>query len=263
MDREASPPQFARSSGEAGLVREWLIRDKYHGKISEGELENDLAHIAKGEPADYVIGSREFLGAHIDLSMRPLIPREATEYWVEKAIAEIEKDTHGEDIHILDLFSGSGAIGIALLKHLPLSCVDFGEIDVNLVKQIALNLELNNIDASRFKVIETDVFSNISDSYDYILANPPYLSRERLHEVQRSVLDYEPHRALFGDEEGMEFLAKLFTDAPKFLAPGGAIYFEFHSPQKERIEKLLGELGYQFELYKDQFDQYRWGRAQY
>lgn len=245
-------------------ARVWLIRDKYKGQILTKELERDLARVAKGEPADYVIGWREFLGAHIDLSLQPLIPREATEYWVEKAIHEIRHEIKKERrgiLCILDLFSGSGAIGIALLKHLPKSHADFGEIDANLVKQTMLNLELNNIDTSRFRVLETDVFNNISDSYDYIFANPPYLSRERLYEVQRSVLDYEPHRALFGDEEGTEFLVKLFTDAPKFLSSGGVIYFEFHSPQKERLEKLLRELNYQFELRKDQFDLYRWGRA--
>ncbi len=248
---------------EVKRVRDWLIRDKYRGSILEDELKKDLARIAQGEPADYVIGWREFLGARIDLSFRPLIPREATEYWVEKAIAEINKEHHGGNLHILDLFSGSGAIGIALLRHLPNAHVDFGEIDRHLLKQIEFNLELNKISEERFQVIETDVFRNIGGGYDYIFANPPYLARERLDEIQKSVLDHEPHRALFGEDGGMSFLIALFSEAKRFLSRSGAIYFEFHSPQKERLEKLLKELGYEFELRKDRFGLYRWGRARF
>lgn len=246
---------------EIERTREWLIRDKYGGSVLAGELEKDMARIAQGEPADYVIGWRDFLGARIDLSFRPLIPREATEYWVEKAIAEIGKEGYGGTLRVLDLFSGSGAIGIALLRHISSAHVDFGELDGNFVKQIEFNLELNGVPEERFQVIETDVFGNIAGGYDYIFANPPYLARERRDEIQKSVLDFEPHHALFGEDGGMSFLVSLFSDAKRFLSRSGAIYFEFHSPQKERIETLLARLGYRYDLRKDQFDLYRWGRV--
>lgn len=247
-------------------ARAWLIRDKYKGQILTKELEKDLARVAKGEPVDYIIGWREFLGARIDLSMRPLIPREETEYWVDLAISEIKTShsycrSHGRPLRILDLFSGSGAIGIALLRHISHAYVDFGEIDPRLLRQIQFNLELNKIPQERFRVIETDVFKNIAGGYDYIFANPPYLSHKRINEIQKSVLEHEPHRALFSEDGGMGFLEEFLRDVKHFLIPGGVIYFEFHSPQKERLEKLLISLGYQFELRKDQFDLYRWGRA--
>ena len=246
---------------ERDLNRHWLIRDKYNGEENAVGFEGDIKRLERGEPIDYVIGSRPFLGARIDLSYKPLIPREATEYWVEKAILEVKVLSSEKKLRILDLFAGSGAIGIALLKNLENAEVHFGEIDERFIKQIHLNLEINNVASARTKVFETDVFGGVSRKYDYIFANPPYLALQKLSEVQKSVLDFEPRKALFGGDDGMYFLEKFFAEAGRFLLPRGMIYFEFHSPQKEVLENMLGELGYDFELDKDQFDLYRWGTA--
>lgn len=246
---------------DSDLNRQWLIRDKYQGEENPAGFDEDIKRLEQGEPIDYVIGSRPFLGAKIDLSFKPLIPREATEFWVEKAISEIKDRNQERKLRILDLFAGSGAIGIALLKNLANAEVHFGEIDERFVKQINLNLEINNIAPTRASVFEADVFGGISGKYDYIFANPPYLSLQKINEIQRSVLDFEPHKALFGGDDGMYFLEKFLANAGKFLLPHGMIYFEFHSPQKEKLGKLMTELGYEFVLEKDQFDLYRWGGA--
>lgn len=246
---------------ENELQKQWLLRDKYSGNVYEGAIADDLERLEKGEPIDYVIGWRSFLGTKIDLSYKPLIPREATEFWVERAISEIKSANRRKELHILDLFAGSGAIGIALLKHLPNIRVDFGEINARLISQIKHNLSLNNIAESQSLAIETDVFGNLSGRYDFIFANPPYLGTKCVEHIQKSVLDFEPHQALFGGEDGMYFLEKFLTEAKRFLLPGGTIYFEFHSPQKEKLEELCGGLGYRFSLCKDQLDLYRWGRV--
>jgi len=238
------------------LVKEidWLIREKYGNKPS-GELEKDIERLVFGEPVDYVIGFTHFLGCKIDLSFKPLIPRSETEFWVEESIKRIDKK---KEFRILDLFAGSGCIGMALLKHLPKAKVDFGEKDKNLLKQIKLNCSLNGIDKERYKVIETDIFSELKGKYDFIFANPPYISSQRLETVQKSVLDYEPKEALFGGNDGLLVIKKFLKEAKSHLNPGGKIYLEFGQGQKRKLEKLAKELRYQKpEFWKDQFGRFR------
>lgn len=217
-------------------------------------------------PLEYIRGFYEFLGCKIDLSQKPMIPRPETEFWLKKAIKSINRA--GREIVCLDIFAGSGCIGIAVLKNCPELCrgAVFGEIDENFIKQIKLNLKINKISAKRYKVIRSDIFENIKvkfvpqkAGFDYIFANPPYLAEKRKHLVQKSVLDFEPHKALFGGEDGMFFINKFLKDAKKHLNKNGKIYLEFDSFQKKIIEKLLKQFGYkEFKFYKDQFRKWRW-----
>jgi len=230
----------------------WLIRDKYHGKKpSEKILGQDLACLKAGEPIDYVIGWKEFLGCKIDLSAKPLIPREETEFWVGEAIKEIKK-TGGE---CLDLFAGSGCIGLAVLKHCPKVRMTFGDSDEKFVKQIRKNLKTNKLKA---KVIKTDVFSKINGRFSCILANPPYVSIKGSR-VQKSVKDWEPKGALFAGPDGLTLIKKFLKEAKDHLKPKGSIYLEFGQGQKTAINKLLQRFGYVHrEFHKDQFGRSRW-----
>jgi release factor glutamine methyltransferase len=230
------------------------------------------SHVRRGEggPLDYIRGFSEFLGCKIDLSQKPMIPRPETEFWLKKAIKSINRARR--EVVCLDIFAGSGCIGIAVLKNCPELCREavFGEIDKNLVKQIKLNLKINKIPAKRYKVIQSDIFEKIKeksphlkfkcgDKYDYIFANPPYVAKKRKHLVQKSVLDFEPYKALFGGKDGMFFINKFLKDAKKYLNKNGKIYLEFDSFQKKMIEKLLKQFRYkEFKFYKDQFRKWRW-----
>lgn len=234
----------------------WLIRDKYAGEAEPKWLERDILRLKSGEPIDYVIGWKEFLGCKIDLSKRPLIPREETEYWVGEVI---KGKIQSGPIKILDLFAGSGCIGIALLKHLPNAQVTFGEKDSNLLEQIKLNCKINNIEKGRYKVRETNVFSNIKSKYDYIFANPPYLAKELEKRVQKSVKDWEPARALWGGQDGLFYIKKFLKAAPSFLTKKGKIFLEFDHPQKESISSLMKLFDYRaYTFHRDQFGRYRW-----
>lgn len=239
--------------------KEWLLREKYNGQETE-EFFKDVKRLEAGEPIDYLIGFFDFLGCHIDLSFRPLIPRTETEWWTERAIKGFRKNFghRMSKYKILDLFAGSGCIGIALLKHLPEAAVDFGEKDSDFVLQIEKNIKQNSIDPKRTRVFTSDIFTNISPKkYDFIFANPPYISRTKIEAVQKSVLDHEPADALFAEDDGLFFIKKLLVEAPQFLAPKGKLFIEFDSWQKPQIEKLVALSPFQAEFWKDQFDRWR------
>lgn len=228
----------------------WILDEKYKG-IETPEFEEDVKRVDAGEPVDYIIGSKPFLRCVIDLSHHPLIPREETEYWVEKVIHDIQSEWDGvSKIKCLDLFAGSGCIGVAILRHIPFSILDFGENNSEYIDQIQENIVLNNIDKTRTRVIESDVFENIHGTYDYILANPPYVSREKIKDVQKSVLDFEPHSALFAENEGLFYVKKIIDEAHNYLNPGGRVYIEFDSWQQPIIQSLIDDESYS-SIYED------------
>src|SRR3989344_7610901 len=218
---------------------ERLLYEKYNGKKTP-EYAQALARLALGEPLAYVIGWIPFLGCKIFLDSHPLIPRPETEYWVEQALTSITHSAQritkkGEnpalrvpsyELRVLDLFAGSGAIGIAVLRHVPEARVDFGEIDAAHFPTIEKNIRENGIDASRAHIVETDVWSKIFERYDVVLANPPYLSQNRRERIQSSVLTHEPEKALFTDEDGFALIEKTISGLRDHLVPGGQCYWQ-------------------------------------
>jgi len=212
----------------------------------------------KGLPEEYKRGHMEFLGCKINLSARPLIPRPETEFWTAQAIDDLAK--LNRKVRVLDIFSGSGCVGIAVAKKIPAAKIDFADIDQNAVKQIKINLKINSIKSSRAKVFRSDIFKEISanHSYDAILANPPYVDPAKITQVQKSVIDHEPRTALFGGKRGMEVIEKFLARAQKFLKPNGFIYMEFDPRQRKDIMKLIRDEKYSsFEFFKDQFRRWR------
>lgn len=236
----------------------WIFKDKY-GNAWNPEIIKDISRLKASEPVDYIIGWKPFLNCKIDLSYKPLIPRMETEYWTEKALNEIK--TPKNALKIADVFSGSGCIGIAILKNSKNSKVDFFEIDSNLMKQIKLNLKINKISKSRYRVIQADIFSdnvNTIRKYDFILANPPYVALSRKNKIQKSVLKYEPKKALFAGKDGLNLIKKFLKQSQNRLDLKGEIWMEFNSFQKPLIKKILKQSGYKnWEFYKDQYKKWR------
>jgi len=238
----------------------WLLEEKYGGKRTEA-AEKDIVRLEKGEHVDYVIGWVDFLDCRIDLSQKPLIPRPETEYWTEKAIREMQaRASRAMQCRVLDIFAGSGCIGIAVLKHIPWAKVDFAEKEKKFLKQIEINAKLNGIAPSRYRLIQSDVFSNVKGKYDYILANPPYISEKSKHQIQESVLRWEPHNALFGGQDGLQFIRELADKGMVHLRAGGKMYIEFDTPSKNMVEKVLSENNLSHSFFKDQFGKWRYVR---
>lgn len=247
---------------------EWLLWEKYNGKQSP-KFKKDVKRLKKGEPVDYVIGFINFLGCKIDLSKKPLIPRKETEYWTAYAAGDIKKRVETssmsakDNLHVLDMFAGSGCVGVAIQANVANVICDFAEKDANLLKQIKINLKNNFAKVPKSKVIQSDIFSKIKGKYDYILANPPYIPLSKKSKIQKSVLKYEPKQSLFGGSDGMKFINTFLKDARNYLNKYGRIYMEFDglvdSKQKNKIEKILKKFKYKkWQFGKDQFGKDRW-----
>lgn len=238
-------------------AKNWILKEKYGGQILTLP-EDDSRRLQAGEPADYIIGWSSFLECKIDLSFKPFIPRTETEYWVSETLKDIPR-TRKKTLRCLDIFAGSGCIGIALLKHLPNVLVDFADIETECTRQIELNANINGIKTNRFRVIKSDIFANLKDSYDCIFANPPYCATEIVGRVEGSVKKFEPTEALWGGGDGLLYIKALLESAKNFLKPRGAIYMEFDDIQKVSINAILRERGYKcWQFFKDQFGLWRY-----
>jgi len=208
----------------------------------------------------------KFLNCKIDLSRRVFQPRIETEFWAKKAIKDVRmvKCSNVGMLKVLDIFAGTGCIGIAILKACPELCrrVDFADISKEALEQIKINLKLNKIPKSRFKIYQSNFFEKLKRrKYDVVFANPPYVALDRIKEVQKEVLEKEPKIALFAGKDGMDFIEKFLKEVKNHLKPGGIFYLEFDPLQKRKIKEIMKREGFQFSFHKDQFKKFRWLRA--
>ncbi len=205
----------------------------------------------------------KFINCKIDISRKVFSPRIETEFWVKKAIKEIRKIKKPFDI--LDVFAGAGCIGISILKAYPEICQGacFIDIDKEAIEQIKINLRFNKIYKKRYKIYQSNLFEKIKNNkYDFIFANSPYVALDRIYEVQKEVLEREPHTALFAGKNGMDYIKKFLSQVKKYLKPNGKIFLEFDPFQKEEIKGILEKKDFKFVFGKDQFGKYRWLKAE-
>lgn len=237
---------------------EWLLKEKYHGERTP-EFFADVERLKKAEPLAYIIGWVDFLGCRIDVSKHPMIPRPETEFWLEGAIKTI-KERYGErPIAMLDVFAGSGCIGVAAAKHLPNATIEFSEFDPLLAEEIAINVRGNGIESQCTAILTGDAFEKITKRYDIIFANPPYIAPEGKNEMDWSVIGFEPHLAFFSEEEGLVHAHEIIDTGDHYLNPGGMYYIEHDAHQLPALTSLLerSPIHWDYEILKDQYDQIR------
>lgn len=232
----------------------WLLEEKYKGEKSSSFFA-DCERLAKGEPLGYVIGYVPFLNCQIYLDSKPLVPRVETEFWTEKAIESIKLygSKHPASIRVLDLCAGSGAIGVAIAKKLTNVLVDFSELDEQHTSTIKKNIINNDIDLLKVNILTGNLFENVVDKYDFILSNPPYIDK-RLNRTADSVKKYEPHLALFAENNGVELISRIINEAPTYLNKGGQLWIEHEPEQSESIKNTADKVGYSsIQHHKDQY----------
>ena len=188
--------------------------------------------LAAHKPAQYIIGQADFYGMQLKVDERVLIPRPETEELVELILAENPE----VNLKVLDIGTGSGAIALALAKNRPNWSVTAADIS-----QDALDVASENAKNQKFNIFfkKSDCFAEISEKYDIIVSNPPYISREDESEVGLNVLYSEPHLALFADEDGLAIYRRISEDAKDYLKDGGKIYLEIGYKQGQSVPDLF------------------------
>ena len=201
-------------------------------KEEELFVEDIYQQLAAHKPAQYIIGQADFYGMQLKVDERVLIPRPETEELVELILAENPK----ENLKVLDIGTGSGAIALALSKSRPDWTITAADIS-----QVALDLAMENAEIQNLNIFlkKSDCFSEISEKYDIIVSNPPYISRRDESEVGLNVLHSEPHLALFADEDGLAIYRRISEEVKNYLGDGGKIYLEIGYKQGQSVPELF------------------------
>lgn len=220
------------------------------------QIDAILKRLLDYEPIQYITGEARFHGMEIKVKPGVLIPRPETEELVD-IIIDANKDR--DDLRVLDICTGSGCIALALSRNLPFSKVtalDFSEEALEIARENAKILK------TRISFINADILDQTSEllpllkgPYDIIVSNPPYVMDKEALEMERNVLDYEPHEALFvRDDDPLVFYQKIVELALILLAPGGKLYFEINPLNSSQLKELLSLKGFHdIELIKDSF----------
>ena len=228
------------------------------------KVEDGVRRLLNDEPLAYILGEWEFYGLKLFVSPDVLIPRDDTCAVAELAINRtlfLEKDPR-----ILDLCCGSGCIGLAVASRVKDARVTLADISKEALAVAKKNIAQNKL-GGRMSIFQVDARKkapNFLGKVDMIVSNPPYITGEEMKQLPRSVDAFEPHLALYGGEDGLDFYRAILANFTPALKPGGCVCFEFGMGQGDAVCRLLEENDYTvLERKRDYNDRERAVLAQY
>nr|WP_315158661.1 peptide chain release factor N(5)-glutamine methyltransferase [uncultured Flavobacterium sp.] len=211
-----------------------------------------LEDLKKEIPIQYLLGKTSFYGLDFEVNENVLIPRPETEELVEWMLQDCAKRETTNNFSILDIGTGSGCIPISLKRHLPMAKVSAIDVSEKALEVAKGNAKLKGVEVHFIlqNILET---TDLLESYDVIVSNPPYVRNLEKQEIKNNVLEYEPHLALFvADDDALIFYRKIGELALKSLRPNGKLFFEINQYLGKETVDLLKDLGFQnVELKKD------------
>ena len=231
----------------SGKTREEFFRDLT--LYATDQMEERIAELTdrrlKGEPVAYIIGEWEFYGLSLDVSREVLIPRMDTEVLAEEAI--LAARGAGEGCRVLDLCAGSGCVGLAVAANVPeckVVLADLSEGALRICRQNVRRCGLSNQVTCLSADAKLPPLPALWD-FDVIACNPPYIPTADIPTLDSSVKDYEPHEALDGGEDGLDFYRTVAAKWKGALRLGGRLIFEVGMGQSPDVEAILSENGFE------------------
>ena len=231
----------------ADKSREQLYRDMslYVSAELERRVDELVQRRLAGEPVAYIIGEWEFYGLPMDVSHDVLIPRMDTEVLAERGILKARES--GEGARVLDLCAGSGCVGLAVAANAPQCRVVLGELSEGALRVCKQNVRRNELNA-RVTCLSVNAMEPPSSTlwdFDVIVCNPPYIPTGDIAQLDISVRDYEPHMALDGGEDGLDFYRFIAAKWKSALRLGGTLIFEVGIGQAPQVEEILAQNGFE------------------
>ncbi|MCC2240830.1 peptide chain release factor N(5)-glutamine methyltransferase [Roseburia sp. CLA-AA-H204] len=220
-----------------------------HGEediTQDAQKEYEIAVQKRAEhiPLQYIIGEQEFMGLRFKVNFNVLIPRQDTETLVEQVLKIVKPG-----MKVLDLCTGSGCVLISVLKNAPELTGMGSDISKTALLVAKENAKLHEVDA---EWVRSDLFDNITETFDVIMANPPYIPTGEILSLMPEVRDFEPENALDGGADGLDFYRKIAGQVKDYLNPGGYVYMEIGYDQGEAVSELMRNAGFtEVEVIKD------------
>lgn len=218
------------------LRREEVLSDAEIGKVRE-----IVARLSMHEPIQYILGYADFAGLTLKVGPSVLIPRPETEELVRWII-----DRESGNLNVLDAGTGSGCIALALKKKCPGWNVSACDISPGALLIAAENAAINDLSIDFFRADILEWTENQKTAcFDLIVSNPPYVTLQESRYMNRNVLDYEPHSALFvPDSQPLMFYESILRIAKSNLVPHGRIYFEINESMGQKMQEVLFREGF-------------------
>ena len=220
-----------------------------HGEediTQDAQKEYEIAVQKRAEhiPLQYIIGEQEFMGLRFKVNSNVLIPRQDTETLVEQVLKIVKPG-----MKVLDLCTGSGCVLISVLKNAPELTGMGSDISKTALLVAKENAKLHEVDA---EWVRSDLFDNITETFDVIMANPPYIPTGEILSLMPEVRDFEPENAFDGGADGLDFYRKIAGQVKDYLNPGGYVYMEIGYDQGEAVSELMRNAGFtEVEVIKD------------
>ena len=234
------------------LLGKVLGKDKLHlitnkeeevSKFKEREFYSLIEKRKNKMPISYILKTTEFMGLDLHVEEGVLIPRGDTEILVEETLKFMDED---KEYEVCDLCCGSGAIGISIAhfrENTKVDLIDYYDVPEKVTKRNIVKQKLSN----RAKFIKSDLLNEVINQqkkYDILVSNPPYIKEEVIDTLMEDVKDYEPHTALSGGNDGLDFYRRIVDDSDKILKENGILAFEIGHDQGEDVSNLMIEKGY-------------------
>ena len=221
--------------------KEYLIthyEEKIEDNINDKYIES-IKKLCNNIPVQYIIKKQEFMGLELYVDESVLIPQPDTETLVEEVIDICKYQLKSnKSIQILDLCTGSGAIGISIAKNVKNSSLVLSDINTDVLKVTEKNCKNIIGEGNNLIIIQSDLFENINNKFDIIVSNPPYIKTEIIKTLDKEV-QKEPKLALDGGKDGLEVYRKIIKDAYKYLNNNGLLCLEIGYDQKDDVIDLL------------------------